>query len=254
MRLSIVLMGLAMAPAFAGPLAGDVAATQGPAVRVDVRWTPVRRAVQVQRLAHQMENRSRRLVRRADDRRHHYTRGEDRAVRALYVLSRESARFHDQVERFRRNRRRTLANFRDLERAFVRAARVVNRGHVDGRVRRDFERVARTFDELAYYMGRRAYPRAGARGVVYFKDVPARGAYDGRFYDYRRYQGEFYGYESDRGHGYESDRGWDDRDDRGYGDDDRRDDRGGYLDRDGGYDRGDRSTVDRRRARPRVRS
>ena len=168
MRLSIVLMGLAMAPAFAGPLAGDVVATQGPSVDIRVRWNPVRRAVAVQRLAHEMEDRSRRLVRRADRRRHHYSRGEDRAVRALYVLSREATHFHDQVERYRRSRRHTLADFRDLERAFVRAARVINRGHVDRRVRRDFERVARTFDELAHYMGRRVYPRAGVRGVVYF--------------------------------------------------------------------------------------
>ena len=246
MRLSIVLMGLAVAPAFAGPLAGDVVATQGPAVVAGVRWTPVRRAVAIRRLAQQMDNRSHRLVRRADNRRHHYSRGEDRAVRALWVLSQEAAHFHDQVDRYRRSRRHTLADFRGLERAFVRAARVVNRGHVDRRVRRDFERVARTFDELAYYMDRRVYPRAGVRGVVYFKDVPARGAYDGRHYDYRRYQGDFYGYDSD-------DR-WDDRDDRRYDDQGRRDDRGGYLDRDGGYDRGGDDGEVRRRARPRARS
>ena len=130
----------------------------------------------VHELANKLERRSYKALRRAENRRHHFTRAEDRALRALYDLSRESAYFNDQTRRYRRNRRHLARDFQPLERAFYRAARLMDRAHVDRRVRRDFRKVARAFDDLANHVyayggrGQARYERRHDEEHVYYED------------------------------------------------------------------------------------
>lgn len=111
-----------------------------------------RNRYQVQELAHELEERAHKALYRAESRRHHFSRREARALNALRRLASEAAHFHDQVEAHRQNPYHTADDFRVLSEAFYRASERLHRGHVDNRVRRDFRKIARTFNELAYHV------------------------------------------------------------------------------------------------------
>ena len=158
MKIMRSILGVPLFLLLAAPVAGDAVARDDFAV---------------QELAHELERRTHKALRRAENRRHHFTRGENQVLGALYHLSREAAHFSDQARRHRRNPRYVARDFRALEDAFYRAERRMERAHVDGRVRRDFRKVARAFDDLAYHVAGWGY---GRRGQVRYED----GRYESR--------------------------------------------------------------------------
>ncbi len=110
---------------------------------------------EVQKLAHLVEDRARRVHRSAERFAHHRDDRrdfrEERALVRLHELEERAEHFHRQIERYRQNINRTEGDFGELRRAFTRAAYAMNDLHAFGRVNREFDRLSDAMYDLEMY-------------------------------------------------------------------------------------------------------
>jgi hypothetical protein len=132
----------------------------------------------VSALAHEIDTTARSIYREAARNNRRPDRYEARMLDDLYQLYGQADRFHDQVESYRRNPRRTAVEFAELERAFNRLGETLRYVQPRGYIDRGMERIYRLMTELSRYYGRNGYDRWGRYG---------RDGYDR--YDRDRYDG-----------------------------------------------------------------
>lgn len=106
---------------------------------------------EVQRLAHEVEDRARLVHRAAERLAHHGDRREERALVQLHELEEQARHFHRQVERNRQNVGHTERDFRRLRQAYSRVAYTMHDLHAYGRVDREFDRLSDAMYDLEMY-------------------------------------------------------------------------------------------------------
>jgi chromosome segregation ATPase len=143
-------------------------------------WSQVE---EVQRLAHEVEDRSRLVHRSAERLAHHGDFQEERALARLHELEERAEHFHRQVERNRQNVGHTEEDFRDLSQAYRRAAYAMHDLHAFGKIDREFDRLSDAMYDLEMYaedlfdQARPAHRRYRDRG---YWDHRSRGRSHGR--------------------------------------------------------------------------
>jgi hypothetical protein len=105
-------------------------------------------------------------------------RSEARTIDQLRELSFRASRFHDAVESYRREPRRTARNFAALEDAFNDAARSLRRIQPRPYVDRGMGRIYQLMDELGSYYGRRSGSYGAWGHDRYDRDDRDHGRYD----------------------------------------------------------------------------
>jgi|SRR4051794_9401004 hypothetical protein len=107
-------------------------------------------------IAHEIDETAANIRREFERNNRRPDRGEARTIDQLRQLSFRASRFHDAVESYRREPRRTARNFSALEEAFNDAARSLRRIEPRPYVERGMDRIYRLMDELGSYYGRRS--------------------------------------------------------------------------------------------------
>ena len=131
--------------------------------------SPRYRIEEVQKLAHEVEDRARLVHRSAERFVHHGDIREERALVRLHELEEQATHFHRQVERYRRNVGHTESDFRELRQAYTRAAYAMHGLHAFGKIDREFDRLSDAMADLEMYteglfgIGRPAHRRYGDR-------------------------------------------------------------------------------------------
>ena len=141
----------------------------------------------VSALAHDIDATARSIYREAARNNRRPSRYEAQMLDDLYQLYGRAARFHDQVESYRQNPRRTAAEFAELERAFNRLGQTMQYVHPRSYVDRGMERIYSLMTELSRYYGRTGYDRWGRYGRNGYDRNDRNDRYDGddRDDDYR---------------------------------------------------------------------
>ena len=129
------------------------------------------RVEEVQKLAHQVKDRARVVHRSAERLAHHGDSREERILVRLHELVEQAGHFHRQVERYRQNVGHLAGDFRELRRAYTRAAYAMHDLHAFGRIDREFDRLSDAMYDLEMYAE-----------DLFGRGRPARRRYDDRDY------------------------------------------------------------------------
>lgn len=108
---------------------------------------------EVQKLAHEVEDRARLVHRAAERLAHHGDFREEKALARLHELEEQAGHFHRQVERNRQNVGHTEGDFRELRQAYSRAAYTMHDLHAYGKIDREFDRLSDAMYDLEMYAG-----------------------------------------------------------------------------------------------------
>lgn len=106
---------------------------------------------EVQKLAHEVEDRARLVHRSAERSAHHRSHREARALVRLHELEEQARHFHAEVESYGQSFHHTEADFRELRRAYSRAAYAMHNLHAFRNVNRQFDRLSDAMYELEMY-------------------------------------------------------------------------------------------------------
>jgi len=107
-------------------------------------------------IAHEIDETAANMRREFERNNRRPDRAEARTIDQLRQLSYQASRFHEAVESYRREPRRTARNFAALENAFNDAARSLRRIEPRPYVDRGMGRIYQLMDELGGYYGRRS--------------------------------------------------------------------------------------------------
>ena len=118
----------------------------------------------VSALAHEIDQTARYIYREAARNNRYPDRNEARMLQGLYQLYGRADRFHDQVESYRRDPRRTDAEFVALEQSFNRLGNALRYVEPRSYVDRGMQRIYDLMSDLSRYYGRSGYGRWGRYG------------------------------------------------------------------------------------------
>jgi hypothetical protein len=166
--MTAALFALLLTPALQAQYRGD---------RYPDRYPDSGRIDRVSALAHDLDVTARSIYREAARNNRRPDRYEAQMLDDLQQLYARAARFHDQVESYRRTPRRTSAEFAELERTFNRLGETMQRVEPRGYIDRGMERIYSLMTELSRYYGRTGYDRWGRYG----RNGHDRGDRDGRY-------------------------------------------------------------------------
>ena len=118
----------------------------------------------VSALAHDLDVTARSIYREAARNNRRPDRYEAQMLDDLHQLYGRAARFHDQVESYRRTPRRTAAEFAELEQAFNRLGETMQQVQPRSYIDRGMERIYSLMTELSRFYGRNGYDHWGRYG------------------------------------------------------------------------------------------